>query len=230
MTHIHLVRQPRLEVIAQTVIQGQLWGELPLVLSEEPVIAVVQGYREVFILLRQVCLRPPIGGKPLDHARTKVNGRAQGRGLKCDWNAIRDVRRIRTRNSGKGRKTRSTVRRKSHWAWSCGKVGRDLRRRAHEIGKVNEAVNAGKNDADRREPGPQYEIADVIEVGAEANEVLSTDPGHGIRALDSGLPDFVKDAEVMPEEQFIGNVKIRLAGNSWERVVPARILAKRRVY
>src|SRR5207237_846516 len=114
--------------------------------------------------------------------------------------------------------------------WPCGKVGQDPRRRAHEICKVNEAVNAGQNDANRRESRPQYKITDVIHVGAEANEVPSTDPGHGVRSLVTGLPYFVEDAEVVAQEQFIGNVEVRFAGHSREVVVPARILAERSVH
>ena len=70
----------------------------------------------------------------------------------------------------------------------------------------------------------------MIDIATEAHKVLSTDPGHRIRTLDSGLPDFVENAKVMSEEQFIGNVKIRLARHSRKRVVPARKLAKRGVY
>ena len=76
MTHIHLVRQPRFKVISQTIVESQLCRNLPLVLDEEPVIAVVQVYREVFLLLGQICIGPPIGGQFLDHARSKVDGRA----------------------------------------------------------------------------------------------------------------------------------------------------------
>src|SRR5262249_21722257 len=70
---------------------------------------------------------------------------------------------------------------------------------------------------------------DVIEVGTETNKVLSPNPRHRVRALNSGLPDFVKDPEIMSEEQFIGDVQIRLAGHPGKVVVPSRKLAKRRV-
>src|SRR5207249_8646232 len=99
---------------------------------------------------------------------------------------------------------------KSHRARSPGKVGQDPRSRFDKVREVHEAVDAGQNDADRRESRPQYVIAHVIDIATEANEVLSTDPGHRIRTLDSGLPDFVEDAKVMSEEQLIGNVEIGL--------------------
>src|SRR5207247_9072664 len=108
---------------------------------------------------------------------------------------------------GKLRKTRS----KSQCGWSSNKVGHDPRRRSDEIRKDNKAVDAGQNDAYRRKSGPQYRISDVIDIAAETNEVFSTDPRHGIRTLDSGLPDFIEDAKVVSEEQFIGNVEIGLA-------------------
>src|SRR5215510_15747559 len=182
MTHIHLVRQSRLEVIAQTVVEGELWRDLPLVLNEEPVIAVVQVHREVFLLLGQIRIRPAISGQPLDDTRSEIDGRAQRRRLKCDWNAVRGIRGIRTGNSRKGRKKYrrkkcSTDRRKSHRAWSGGNVGRNPSRRAHEIGEINETIDAGHNDSDRREPRPQHVIADVIDVRTETNEVLSINPG-----------------------------------------------------
>src|SRR4030095_1977634 len=79
VTHVHLVRQSRLEVIAQTVVEGQLFRELPLILNEEPVIAVVQVHREVFLLLGQVRRRPPIGRQPLDDAGSEVDGPAKRR-------------------------------------------------------------------------------------------------------------------------------------------------------
>ena len=67
----------------------------------------------------------------------------------------------------------------------------------------------------------------MIDVGAETDEMFSTDPGHGIGTLESRLPNFVEDAEVMSEEQFIGNIEIGLASHPGKVVVPARILAQR---
>src|SRR5262249_31169618 len=143
-------------------------------------IDVVQVDRKVFLLLGYIRRWPPIGGQLFRNAWSKVHGVAQRRRLKRDRYTVCEIRWIRTGNGRKGRKTRSTDGRKRHRTGSCGEVGQDPGGRFHEIRKVHKAVDAGQNDADGRESRPEYVIAHVIHVGAEANEMLSTDPGHGI--------------------------------------------------
>src|SRR5262249_56675976 len=170
------------------------------ILRKEAVIAVIDIDREVLLLVRQICARPRVGRKSLHDAGSKVHRCAERRRLKCDRNAVSGIRRIRTWSRRKGPKPRR--RRKSQWTRSRCKVGKDLRIRIHEIGKVYKTVNAWYNHTDRCEAWPQHVVPDGVHVGAKPHEVFSTDPGHGIRTLNSGLPDFVENAEVMTEQQF----------------------------
>ncbi len=186
---------------------------------------MVEVDREIVLLFGQICTGPAIRWKRLCYAGSKVHGTAKRRRLKCDGNSIGDIRGIWTGNGWKRRKTRRTVRRKRHGARSCGKVGWDLRRRTDKISEVDKAVDTGQNDADGCEARPQHEIPNMIHVGAETDEVFSTDPGHGIGTLVSCLVDFVEDAEVVSQKQFIGNVEIGLASHPGKVVVAARILA-----
>src|SRR4030095_2311048 len=73
-------------------------------------------------------------------------------------------------------------------------------------------------------------ISHVIDVGAEAHEVLSINPRERVRALDSSFPNLVEDAEVVSEEKFIRDIEVRLTAHAREVVVPACVLTERRIH
>src|SRR4051812_48211983 len=148
---------------------------------------MVEVDREALLLLRQICTGPAIRGKRLCDTGCKVHRTAKRRRLKRDGNTVGDIRRIWTRNGWKWRKTRRTVRRKRHRAGTRGKVGWNPGRWTHEIGEVDKTVDTWQDNADRCEARPQHVVSNMIHVGAKADEVFSTDPGHGIGTLNASL-------------------------------------------
>src|SRR5439155_16120828 len=74
---------------------------------------------------------------------------------------------------------------------------------------------------------PNHEIANVIRVKPKLGVVLAVDHGKGIRELDAGLVVTVKGAEVVAKEQQVGNIEVRLTGDTGKAVVAARPLQQR---
>jgi len=58
MVGIHKKPESSLEVIPRAIVQRELGGDAPLVLSEEAVVAVIQVHEKVLCLVRPECILP----------------------------------------------------------------------------------------------------------------------------------------------------------------------------
>ena len=99
--------------------------------------------------------------------------------------------------------------------------GKNSGRGIDEVGEVHEAVDARQDDAHGSESRPDDEILQIVYVHAEFGDVVSFYPGDVIGKLDAAFVDGIENAEVVAEQESVGDVEVGLSSNAGEIVMAA---------
>src|ERR1700704_3918733 len=202
MVRVDVEPEPGFKVISQAVIQAQLGIHPPLVLHEKAIVAVVQIHVEVVRLGREISVLPGGG-----------NGRRSGVGIE-----------------GTGADRRAPE--KCRYAWSRKpNERRRARRRAPIRATRNKEIGQAREDIARwSESWPDHEVADVVAVKAELDDVVVLYPGQAIGELHACFVVAVEGAKIVTEKKQVRDVKVGLSRNTRESIIAPGPLDKRSVH
>ena len=93
-----------------------------------------------------------------------------------------------------------------------------------KLAKSTRQLMPGKTMRMGVKPGQMTKFLQIVDVHAELGDVISFDPGDVIGKLHAAFVDGIENAEVVAEEESVGNVEVGLSGGAGEIVMTARPL------